>query len=202
MVGGFSKDVENFIDIFHLNDFTKWLSKNHDKEKKIGLILHKKHTGKPTVGHLDLMKEAICFGWIDTTVRRIDEDKFIRFFQRRSKNSKWSYNTLRYGKELIKEKRMRPSGLAFYKEGLKKKPHDHGIPKNPEIPKDLEKELNKNKSAKNNFLLLSPSARRTYLRWLFRAKLEQTRKKRINIIIKSVSKEKKNVRGWTNLANA
>jgi uncharacterized protein YdeI (YjbR/CyaY-like superfamily) len=185
------KDVEKFIDIFYLKDFTKWLQKNHDKEKKIGLVLHKKHTGKPTVSHLDLMKEAICFGWIDTTIRRIDESKFIRFFNRRSKNSRWSYNTLGYGKQLIKEKRMTPHGLAFYKEGLKKHPHDHGIPKDPEIPEDLKKELIKNKKAELKFNSISPSARRTYLRWLFRAKMPQTRKKRIDSIIGVIIGKKK-----------
>ena len=67
------KDGEKFIDVFYLNDFTKWLEKNHEKERKIGLILHKKHTGKPTVGHMDLMKEAICFGWIDSNIQAFDD---------------------------------------------------------------------------------------------------------------------------------
>ena len=66
-----AKEGEKFINISHINDFTSWLEKKHDKEKKIGLILHKKHTGKPNVSHHDLMKEAICFGWIDTTIRKI-----------------------------------------------------------------------------------------------------------------------------------
>lgn len=181
------KDGEKFIDVFQLEDFTRWLERNHGKEKKIGLILHKKHTGKPSVSHKELMREAICFGWIDTTIRKMDEDRFIRFFQKRSKNSKWSYNTLRYGKELVKEKRMRPAGLAFYREGLKKLPHDHGIPNNPRTPKDLKEELKKDKEAEKNFRGIAKSARKTYLRWLFRAKLPETRKKRISTIVNRMS---------------
>ena len=76
------------------------------------------------------MEEAICFGWIDTTIKRLDEDTYLRHFSRRNKNSKWSDNTLGYAKQLIKEKKMTPIGLEFYKEGLKKPTHDHGIPKN------------------------------------------------------------------------
>ncbi len=61
---------EKFIYIFDKEDFRKWLSKNHDKENKIGLILHKKHTGKKSPSHHELMEEAICFGWIDTIIKK------------------------------------------------------------------------------------------------------------------------------------
>jgi len=172
---------EKFIDIFSAEDFRKWLAKNHDKEKKIGLVIHKKHTlrGKNAPSHRELMNEAICFGWIDTTLRRLDEDRYVRFFARRSKDSTWSYNTLGYAKQLIKERRMTPHGLHFYKEGLKKKPHDHGIPHTPKVPEEMKKLLNKNKTAKMRFEELAPSIKRTYLRWIFRAKRPETKMKRI-----------------------
>ena len=117
------------LDIFKKEDFRKWLEKNHNKENKVSLILHKKHTGKESPSHRELMDEAICFGWIDTTIKRIDEDKYIRNFSLRGKNSSWSVNTLSYAKNLIKEKRMTPHGLKFYHEGRKKKAYDHGVPK-------------------------------------------------------------------------
>ena len=106
------------IIVFKKEDFRKWLAKNHDKESKVSIILHKKHTGKKSPTHRELMDEAICFGWIDTTINRLDEDRYIRNFSKRTKNSKWSYNTISYGKELIKQGRMAPAGLKFYKEGL------------------------------------------------------------------------------------
>lgn len=182
---------ENLIQIFDKKEFRNWLDKNHDKETKIGLILHKKHTGKGSPSHKELMFEAICYGWIDTTIRGLDEDKFIRFFSRRNKNSSWSYNTLGYAKQLIKEKRMTPHGLKFYKEGLKKKPHDYGIPKNPDIPEELKKELekNKNKKLKNLFEELAPSMKRAHYRWIIRAKQKETKTKRINFILNSLGKK-------------
>lgn len=177
-----------FLEIYDKKDFRKWLSLNHNKERKVGLIVHKKHTGKISPSHLELMEEAICFGWIDTTINRLDDNRYIRFFCKRSKNSSWSYNTLNYAKQLIKEKRMMPSGLKFYKEGLKKRPHDYGLPKNPEIPEDLKKILDKNKKASKNFEKISPSIKKARFRWILRSKLPETRKKRIDSIIKELSK--------------
>ncbi len=176
------------VDIFSKGDFRKWLEKNHDKEDKVNLVLHKKHTGKPSPSHRELMEEAICFGWIDTTIKKLDEDKYIRRFSRRSKNSTWSYNTLSYGKQLIKQKRMTPHGLTFYKEGLKKLPHDYGLSKNPKVPKDLQEKLEGNKKAKEKFDKISPSARKMYLRYIERAKMKETRERRINSVIKQMSK--------------
>ena len=169
----------------------KWLEKNHLKESKIAAVRYKKHTGKKSPSHSELMREAICFGWIDTTVRRLDDDKYIVRFAKRTDKSKWSDNTIRYGKQLLKEDKMFPHGVLRFSQGLSKPTHDHGIPKNPEPPKDFLLELNKksNKKAKDNFKKLSPSIKRTHMRWLYRAKLPETRKKRIKSIIKSVIKK-------------
>ena len=177
---------EGFIDIFSSKDFKRWLSKNHDKEKKIGLILYKKHTGKNSPSHRELMNEAICFGWIDTTIRRVDENRYIRFFCRRSKNSRWSNNTLGYARELIKKGLMTPAGLHFYKEGLKKPTHDDGIPSNPEIPQEMILEFKRDKKLKEFFDRLTPSIKRMHLRWILRAKRQETRKKRIKQILKEL----------------
>ena len=80
-----------------------WLRKNHKKENKVNLIKYKKHTGKPSLTPKEAMEEAICFGWIDTTVNRLDEERYMQRFSKRSKNSRWSKNTLSYAKKLIEE---------------------------------------------------------------------------------------------------
>jgi len=171
--------------------FRSWLEKNHDKESKVSIVLYKRHTGKLAPTHRELMEEAICFGWIDTTVKRLDEDQYIRNFSKRNKNSKWSDNTLSYGKQLIKEGKMTPIGLKFYKEGLSRPTHDHGIPKNPDQPPELSAALQKNSKANTNFIKFSPSTKRMIYRWLLRAKLSETRKKRIKQIVE-MAKENKN----------
>ena len=178
------------VHIFSKEDFRKWLGKNHDKEKIVELVIHKKHTGKSSPSHRELMDEAICYGWIDTIIKRVDEDKFIRTFQRRNEKSSWSVNTLSYARKLIKEKKMTPHGLKFYHEGRKKKAFDYGIPKNPRMIKELKEKLKDNKNAERNFNLLSPSARRTYLRWILYAKTPETKEKRIGTIIQRMKKGK------------
>ena len=177
------------INVFSASDFRKWLVKNHSKEKIVELVIHKKHTGKSFPTHRQLMDEGICFGWIDTIIRRIDEDTFIRTFQRRSEKSNWSVNTLSYAKELIANGRMTPHGLVFYHKGKEKKAFDHGIPKNPRISRELKEALEKNKIAKENFENLTKSARRTYLRWLLYAKTQEKKKKRIDLILERMTQK-------------
>ena len=173
------------------NDFRKWLMKNHDKENKVSVIVHKKHTGKLSPSHKELMEEAICFGWIDTTIKRLDEERYMRNFSRRNKNSKWSDNTIRYGKELIKKGKMTPVGLKFYKEGLKKGTHDFGIPSNPDMPVELEKALSKDKKAFDNFEKFPPSTKKMLYRWILRGKREDTRVKRIKLIVDGARRGKR-----------
>lgn len=168
-----------------------WLAKNHLKEKSVSLIRYKKHTGKPSLTHLEAMHEAICFGWIDTTVNRIDDEKYAINFVRRTDKSRWSNNTLSYAKKMIEEGRMSPEGIKRYKEGLAKPVIDHGLGKNPPIPKDLEAALNKNKKAKENFHKLAPSYRRVYIIWVERAKLPETRKRRIKQVVQRAKENKK-----------
>jgi len=171
------------IFIYKKEDFWKWLKKNHKKEHKVALILYKRHTGKSAPSHRELMEEAICYGWIDTTVKRLDEATYIRHFSKRNKNSSWSRNTLGYAKDLIKQGRMQEQGLHFYKLGKEKKTHDHDIPDNPDQPLELEKALGKNKKAKKIFDTLPPSTKKMLYRWFLRAKRPETKKKRIKQII-------------------
>ena len=173
------------------NEWRKWLEKNHLKEKAVSFIRYKEHTGKSSPTHLEAMHEAICFGWIDTTINRIDDEKYMINFVRRNEKAKWSNNTLKYGKLMVREGKMSPHGLKMYKEGLKKPTHDHGIPKNPEMPLELKKELDKNKIIKHKFEVYSPSSKRMYYRWILRGKQAETRKKRIKAIIESIKEGKK-----------
>jgi len=174
-----------------IKEWRSWLKKNHKKEKSIAVIRYKKHTKKPSPSHMELMHEAICFGWIDTTVKRIDEDKYAVFFARRTDNSRWSNNTLKYGKQMIKEKKMSPEGLKRYKEGLKKPTLNHGFPKDMPPQKDLIKELNKKKEIRKKFDKLSPSQKRYYIWWIERAKREETKNKRIMKVIENLRLNKK-----------
>jgi uncharacterized protein YdeI (YjbR/CyaY-like superfamily) len=162
-----------------------WLEKNHDKERGVCVISYKKHTGRSSMSAQGAMDEAICFGWIDTIVKRLDDERYMRCFMKRGSNAKWSDNTLRYARRLIKEGKMTPSGLKAYKAGLKKPTHDHGIPKNPGMIKDLRIALSKDPKAKAYFAAMAPSSKKTYLRWILKAVRPETRQKRIQLVVKT-----------------
>lgn len=189
------------ITAYSRNEFRSWLKKHHKKESRVAVILHKRHTGKPAPSHRELIEEAICFGWIDTTINRLDEDTYLRNFARRTPKSRWSDNTLNYARELIKKGKMSKEGLRFYNLGRAKPTHDHGIPKNPDMPVELESALSKNKKAKAGFDSFPPSTRRMYYRWLLQAKLPQTRNKRIRQLIGASMSRNKNLLNPVEKAN-
>jgi len=109
-----------------------------------------------------------------------------RHFSKRNKNSTWSKNTLGYAKALIKQGRMKEQGLHFYKLGRVKKTHDHDIPKNPDQPLELKEALEKNQKTKKKFDILPPSKKKMLYLWFLRAKLQETKKKRIKQILTAV----------------
>jgi uncharacterized protein YdeI (YjbR/CyaY-like superfamily) len=168
-------------------EWRRWLEENHDKENKIYLICYKKHTGKPTISHRESMDEAICFGWIDTTIKSLDDKRYMRCFARRNRNSRWSKATLSYAKRLIKEGKMAPAGIKMYKEGLRKPVIDHGLPKNPETPADLKKALEKS-NALLFFTSLAPSYKRIYIYSVERVKRAETRTRRIEQVVERCKK--------------
>lgn len=174
-------------------EWREWLKKNYDKEKKVYLIKYKKHTGKPSLNNKEAMEEAICFGWIDTTIKRLDECRYRQAFVKRNSKSRWSNNTLRYGKDMIKQKKMTPFGLRMYKEGLKKGPMDKNRSKNPGTPAILKKELEKkkNKKLKEAFENLSPSMRKYISYWIERAVRKETKEKRIKVLIEKLKSGEK-----------
>lgn len=186
-------DSEKKIYFKNRAEWRKWLEKNHERESKIAVLSYKKHTGRPSMTHHESMEEAICFGWIDTTLKRIDGDTYLRRFAKRGKNSRWSNATLGYAKKLAKEGKMVAQGIHYYKQGLKKPTLDSEVSANPVMSEELRQELKK-VNALEKFEAFAPSYKRMYLRWIERGKLAETRKKRIDEVVRrSVENKKK----WT-----
>jgi len=93
----------------------KWLEKNHNTEKEIWLIYYKKHTGKPRIPYDDAVEEALCFGWIDSIIKRIDEEKYTQNFSPRKQNSVWSDLNKKRVKKLIEEGKITKAGFGTIK---------------------------------------------------------------------------------------
>lgn len=94
------------------DDWRAWLNKNHKTEKEVWLIYYKNHTGKPTIPYDVAVEEALCFGWIDSIVKRIDDERYMQKFTPRKTNSNWSELNKKRVKKMIKEGRMTEAGMA------------------------------------------------------------------------------------------
>lgn len=170
-----------------------WLAENHAKEKETWLIYPKKASGKPRIPYNDAVEEALCFGWIDSIVKKIDEEKYARKFTPRKKNSVWSELNKKRIQKVIKEGRMTEFGMekviAAKKDGSWNK-----VIKVPTVsvtaPVDFINALKKNKKAKSNFDKLPLSHKKKFYMWINIAKKEETRERRIKESIQLLGKNK------------
>ena len=174
-------------------EWRKWLEKNHSSASEIWLVYYKKHSGKPRIPYEDAVEEALCFGWIDGKIKRINEDYFIQRFTPRRQGSRWSKYNIERVKKLIKEGLMKPEGLESFKNAIEKPDliYENRSDGEPVVPDDLIKALTINGPAHNNFLKFPSSARRMYIEWMNSAKRVETRQRRID---KIVSFSEKNIR--------
>lgn len=166
-------------------DWRKWLKKNHSTCEEVWLRYYKKPSGKPRIPYADAVEEALCFGWIDGKIKRINEDYYIQRFTPRRPGSRWSKYNIDRIEKLMKSGLMLPAGLKAYKQALDKPElvYDDRRDGIPEAPGDLMTELAKNNKALQNFINFSQSTRRMYIGWLNSARRLETRSKRIEKIV-------------------
>ncbi len=89
-----------------------WLNKHHAVKAEVWLIYYKKHTGQPRVAYIDAVEEALCFGWIDSTVKTIDDARYAQRFGPRKNQTNWSEPNKERVRRLIEQGHMKPAGLA------------------------------------------------------------------------------------------
>ncbi len=160
-----------------------WLEVNHASANELWLILYKKHTKKSSIRLDEAVEEALCFGWIDGKLRRIDDEKHEIRFTPRKKGSTWSETNINRVKRLIKEGRMTKPGLEKYRAGMKD-PMMKLLRKDFEIPQFIVAALKRNKKAWDAFDMLPPSRKQQLVWWIATAKREETRRKRIEETIR------------------
>ncbi|MCX6334573.1 MAG: YdeI/OmpD-associated family protein [Bacteroidia bacterium] len=169
------------------------MEKNHKTVDELWLRYYKKPSGKPRIPYSDAVEEALCFGWIDGKIKRINADYYIQRFTPRRKGSRWSKYNIDRVKKLIKEGLMTEAGLKSFNE-LKLKPelaYENRSDGDPVTPDDLLTELKKNKTALKNFVNFSNSNRRMDIDWLNSAKKPETRSRRIIKIVDMAAKDQK-----------
>jgi uncharacterized protein YdeI (YjbR/CyaY-like superfamily) len=163
-----------------LASWRDWLLSNHKSSRGVWLITFKKCSGKQIFGFDLAIEEALCFGWIDSLPRALDQERTMLRFSPRKSDSAWSgVNKLRVEK-LIAGNRMHESGLEIIS-----KAKENGAwsrldsASRLEIPAELEEALAKVPSSEANFSAFPPSSRRAILEWIAQAKKSETRNKRI-----------------------
>jgi uncharacterized protein YdeI (YjbR/CyaY-like superfamily) len=165
-----------------------WLAEHGASESEIWLVYYKAGTGKPTISYEDSLEEALCFGWVDSLIQKIDEEKYARKFTPRKPGSKWSELNKHLVAKLVREGRMTEAGIAKVDFSLEEAPASR--PSRPELPLPdwLKAGLMTSPTAWENFSKMPPSHRRNYILWISDAKKEETRQRRIREAIGRLEK--------------
>jgi len=173
-------------------EWRKWLSENHTKKQGAWLIQYKKASGRPTIAWSEAVDEALCFGWIDSIKKKLDEERTVQFFSKRKPTSPWSKINKEKVKRLIKEGLMTEAGLDSIE--IAKQNGSWTILDNVEalhIQADLAEKLDFHNGAGAYFDSLSKSVRKALLQWVVLAKRPETRRKRITEIAVAAAQQKK-----------
>lgn len=164
------------LDIPTRTKWRSWLEKNHTTSQGIWLICHKQHTGRTCMEYEDIVREALCFGWIDSLVRRLDDDRYARKLTPRKPASAWSDINRQRWTELEAEGRLASAGKTLAPTANRAVAPDRY---NKAIPDYILKAIQKNLKAWKTFQQLPPSHQRHYYGWIDTAKREETKQKRL-----------------------
>ena len=179
--------------ISNRKDWRKWLKENHSIVREVWLIYYKKHTSKPRIPYDDAVEEALCFGWIDSTVKRIDDEKYCQKFTPRNDKSNWSEHNKKRVAEMINQGKMTNYGMEKVKAAKKNGEwyKTAQAVKEFEMPSELTRLLSANKKEEIFFSELSPTHKKQYIGWVASAKRVETRKKRAEEAITLLMKKQK-----------
>jgi uncharacterized protein YdeI (YjbR/CyaY-like superfamily) len=181
----------------HHIEWRSWLAENHSAFNGVYLIFYKVENKEESMRWEEAVKVALCFGWIDSTVKSLGNGKRQQYFSPRNPKSVWSALNKKYLKELFSANLMHANGIEKIEIA---KENGSWIAlddvENLIIPKELQIQFNKNTTAFTNYQNFAPSYRKNYLGWLNQAKREVTREKRITEILKLCEQNLKSRGDW------
>src|SRR5262249_16702376 len=162
-----------------------WLQKHHPRPTGVWLVSFKKVTGKPRVEYDDAVEEALCFGWIDSLVRTLDNERAMQLFTPRKSRSAWSPSNRSRVEKLVAAGLMQAAGLAKIEEAKRDGSWDaYSGAESLAIPLDLRKAFDAGPSgARPKWDAFSPASRRAILWWVHSAKRPETRARRIAQVV-------------------
>ncbi|MDO9628274.1 MAG: YdeI/OmpD-associated family protein [Acholeplasmataceae bacterium] len=173
------------------NEFREYLSKNHALEEGQWLIFGKAG-GPKTLSPNEALEEALCFGWIDGQIRKIDDFTYLKYFAKRRKKSIWSKRNRELSEELIQKGLMTQYGLDAILQAKKDNVWENELDVLSDAHIDsFLKQVEPNEKAYTNLMKMSKSVQKTYTGFYLSAKQEETKIKRLNQIIERLEKNLK-----------
>jgi uncharacterized protein YdeI (YjbR/CyaY-like superfamily) len=160
-----------------------WLHQNHDKEDVVWLVFKKKGAGPVPFDYQMALDEALCYGWVDSLLRSIDDREYMRKFTPRKPTSTWSQHNKRHVQRLIGEGRMTEHGMKTIEAGKKSGMWDKGIqlPEiNDELPGALLQAFQYHPVARENYFKMKASGQKQYNIWINMAKRAETITRRVD----------------------
>jgi uncharacterized protein YdeI (YjbR/CyaY-like superfamily) len=164
-----------------------WLTKHHTSSPGVWLVFYKAHTGVKSISYEDTVREALCFGWIDSLIKRLDDNRYAFKVTPRQPTSKWSDLNRKRWAELKAAGLLTPAGLAAAPTSHTYAPR----PVIPELPAYIANALKANSLAWKFFRELAPTYRRDFVVWIHTAKRPETRARRIRESIALLAAGKK-----------
>jgi len=164
--------------------FRAWLEGHHATATELEIRLFKVHAAHRGITYAQALDEALCFGWIDGVIHRLDEDSFSQRFTPRKPRSTWSRRNVEHVERLTKAGRMAPAGLAAYEARDEKRTGVYSFGQaRPELTPAYLRAFRANAAAWEHFQAQAPGYRRMTLHWVMSAKKEETRAKRLGVLI-------------------
>jgi uncharacterized protein YdeI (YjbR/CyaY-like superfamily) len=163
------------LEVRNREEWRAWLAKHHTSSPGVWLVFYKQHTGRKSMSVEDAGREALCFGWIDSLIKRLDDDRYAVKVTPRKPTSKWSDVNRKRWKELKTAGLLAPAGLATAPTANTYAPK----PSIPELPSYIAKAIKGDPKAWKFFRELAPTDRRNFVVWIHIAKRPETRDKRI-----------------------
>jgi uncharacterized protein YdeI (YjbR/CyaY-like superfamily) len=184
-------EMKKTLHVTGREEWRAWLEANGRSESEVWLVFYKAHTGAPALPYEESIEEALCFGWVDSLIQRIDDDRYARKFTPRKPGSPWSESNKRRMARMVQAGRMTAAGLALYPFPIPRE--DPGPPPKRQFPPfspELEEILRANPLAWENYHKLPPSHQRMYRGWIMDAKKEETRRRRLEQAIPDLEQGK------------
>ena len=175
------------LDVRTRVQWREWLAKHHESSRGVWLVFHKAHTGVKSLPYEDFVREALCFGWIDSLVKRLDDDRFAVKVTPRKPASKWSDINRQRWMELNTAGLLKPAGLAAAPTANRYS----AKPKIPELPGYSAEAIRADPRAWSFFQKLPRTERRNFVVWIHTAKRPETRARRIRQAITLLGAGKK-----------